>query len=295
MKKLIAAVAILFAFNANADFSFSVFSTTFGVTRYLLDLSNQDLVDNTPPVTVQSSGTGDTCESALNSAKMHALEKVNGTWVKSVQRSSNGSYDEDIIQYSGGVIKSYKYLRNDCTFVIIEAEVMKRSNKVQLEAADVSRKQIIHVKGIKESQDRKQAAIKSIDSRVDAVYFSPKNTEFSVIEGTDKVLVSIDGTFAFKDKFKSDFFALREEFGYFNLSSFAWDPRIRITGFDSSKNKVFETSFTDNSQWKLWKVRTYGATNTMEVYPNKTENAKIKFNIPINELENVSSFIVEVI
>ena len=90
-------------------------------------------------MTVQASGFGDTCEQALTAAKRSALDKVNGAWVHSVERVSNGKHGEEIFQYSGGVIKSYKYLRDDCTYVIIEAEVVKQSNKVQSASADVDR------------------------------------------------------------------------------------------------------------------------------------------------------------
>ncbi len=295
MKKLLVLAACALSFNVNAQALIEFVPATMSVTRFLIDLTDKDRLENTPPVVVQASGSGNTCEQALTNAKRHALEKVNGSWVRSFQRSQDGSYEEEIVQYSGGVVKSYKYLRDDCTFVIIEAEVMKRSNRVQLEAADVSKSQVIHLQGIKDSVDRKQRAVSKINSRVDAVYFKPVNTQMSIIDGTNDVAVSIEGMFAYKDKWRADYLELREQFGYFNLSAFEPEAKIKIVGYDSSKKEVFNTSFVYEGNWKLWKIKSYGASRTMEVYTHKTEDAKVKFRVPMNKLENVRSFVVEVI
>ena len=294
MKKLIGAIAFAVATTASAQGVIGFIPASLSVTRFIVDLTDKDRLENTPPVVVQASGTGNTCESALLNAKRHALEKVNGSWVRSTERSTNGSYEEDIVQYSGGVIKSFKYLRDDCTFVIIEAEVQKRSNRVQMEQADVTKNNIIHVQGIKESIDRKQQAVSKIDSRTNAVYFKPNVTEFSVIDNND-VAVKINGTFAFNDKWRADYLDLREQFGYFNLQSFESNARIVITAYDSSKKEVYKTSFVHEGDWKLWKRRSYGATYTMEVYTHKTEDANVKFRIPYSKLQDVRSFSVEVI
>jgi hypothetical protein len=295
MKKLIIAIALAITFSANAQTLVDIIPAGLSVTRFIVDLTDKDKLENTPPVTVQASGTGNTCDQALLNAKRYALEKVNGTWVTSTQRSTDGSYNEDIVQYSGGVIKSYKYLRNDCTFVIIEAEVAKRSNRVQMEQADVTQGQIIHLAGIKDARDKKQEAIRAIDSRQEAIWFKPKKTEMAMIENTNDVVVRIDGEFSYKDKWRADYLELREMIGYFNLPSFAGEPTIVIKGFDSSKKEVFKTSFVYQGELKLWQIRSYGATRTVEVKTNRTEEAKVNFRIPYNKLENVRSFIVEVI
>jgi hypothetical protein len=293
MKRLIGAIAFAIATSASAQGFIGVIPAGLSVTRFIVDITDKDRLENTDPVVVQASGTGNTCDAALLNAKRHALEKVNGSWIRSVERSKDGSYEEDIVQYSGGVIKSYKYLRNDCTFVIIEAEVQKRSNRVQMEQADVTKNNIIHVQGIKESIDRKQQAVSKLDSRSSAIYFKPNVTEFAVI-GND-VAIKINGTFAFNDKWRADYLELREQFGYFNLPSFDSYARIVITAYDSSKKEVYKTSFVHEGEWKLWKRRSYGATPSIEVYTQKTEDANVKFRIPYNKLQDVRSFVVEVI
>ena len=295
MKKVLASAILALSFTASAQSLITVIPTTLSVTRWIVDITDKDRLENTSPITVQSSGTGATCDEALLNAKRHALEKVSGSWVRSIRRSADDKYEEEIVEYSGGVVKSYKYLRNDCTFVIIEAEVMKRSNKVQLEAADISRNQIVHIEGIKNSIDRKQQAVKSIDSRANAIYFKPSNTELRVIEGTNDIAVSIEGEFAFKDNWRADYLELREQFGYFNLPSFEPEAKIVVIGYDNGKNQVFKTSFVYEGNWKLWGRRTYGASPTMEVYTHRKEEGKVRFRIPHSKLENVKSFRVEVI
>jgi hypothetical protein len=295
MKKVLASLVLALSFGASAQSLITVIPATLSFTRWVVDITDKDRLEETDPVIVKSSGTGSTCDEALLNAKRYALEKVNGSWVHSVERSVDGSYNEEIVQYSGGVIKSYKYLRNDCTFVIIEAEVMKRSNRVQLEAADIKRDQIVHIQGIKDSIDRKQQAVKVIDNRANAIYFKPTNTEMRVIEGTNDIAVAIAGTFAYKDKWRADYLSLREQFGYFNLPSFEPEAKIVVIGYDNGKNQVFKTSFVSDSSWKLWGRKTYGAAPTMEVYTHRTEDGKVRFRVPYSKLQQIKSFIVEVI
>lgn len=242
-------------------------------------------------LTVQASGMGDTCKQALDAAKRSALDKANGSFLHSVSRDTNGRYSSHVEEYSGGVIKSFKYLRDDCTFVIIEAQVARRSNIVQFTGIDIKNDQIVHLQGLKEEQDRKQKAIQLINNRREAVFFSQEKTEMAPIEGTSDVQVSIKGTFAYKDKWKADYLDLREMFGYFNLDDFVPDPRIRVAAVDAQ----FETTFDGGSDWKLWKVRSYGATRTMEIIPHAKETAIIKFRVPMKQLEQIRSFKVEVL
>lgn len=260
--------------------------------KFLLIAAFAAISAHAETVTVQASGFGDTCDQALMAAKRNALDKVNGAWIHSVERSSNGNYGEDIFQYSGGVVKSYKYLRDDCTYVIIEAQVTAQSNKVQSPKSVVDQGQVIFLKGVKEHQDTKQQAIQRINNRSEAVYFNPEETEFKSIEGTSDISVKIKGKFAFNDKWKADYKTLRQEFGYFNLTSFVDPAKITVTGLDTASETVFETSFY-NDEWKLWTVRTYGVTRTMDVNIHKIEEATIQFRIPMSKLEKVKSFVVK--
>ena len=293
MKKFL--LAALVACNVQAQTPLDAIVPGVAVARFIIDMRAQDKLEDTPPVVVKASGVGKTCEQALTNAKKAALEKVNGSWVSSVERSVDGKYSEDIVQYSGGVIKSYKYLKDECTFVIIEAEVMKRSNKVQLEKADLGRSQIVHIDGIKESFDRKKKAVDAINNRAAAVYFKPKNTQLQLHPNGKDILVSIEGTFAFTDKWRADYLALREDIGYFNLSSFEPEARISVIAYGSGKDVVHAVSFIHEGDWKLWGRRTYGAAPTMDVFTGKSEDATVKFVIPHSKISDVKSFEVKVL
>jgi hypothetical protein len=299
MKKLLLAALCALSLNANAQTpAVTVIPAGLSITRFILDLTDRDYVENTDPVVIQASGSGDTCEQALTAAKRHALEKVNGTWVHSVERSKDGSYEEDIVQYSGGVVKSYKYLKDDCTFVIIEAEVMKRSNRVQMESTDISKNQIVHLQGIKDAQDRKAKAIAKIDDRRKAIYF--KTEKLSMQMSTDNYVdVTINGEFNYQDKWRADYKDLREMFGWFNLPSFAEDAAVLVTAVDGDGKKLFtRTIYRDwkaGGEWSMWKIKTWGVNRTVDVRIHEKDPVMLTVRVPYNQMVQVKSFIVEVI
>lgn len=244
--------------------------------------------------TVQASGEGVTCAKALENAKRVALDKVNGSFIHSVEKSKDNSYTGSIEEYSGGVIKSYKYLRDDCTYVIIEAEVDVRSNIVQFSGTDFNASQLIQVKGIKEERDRKQSAVRLLDNRREAIYFKTDKVTMDVADGTELVDVSIKGEFAFKDKWKADWKDIRQMFGYFNLPSFANDSEVLVTAYDADGTKVFERKVQAND-WKMWYITKYGVERSVEVRIHETDSVKVKFRVPMKQLEQVKSFKVEVV
>lgn len=249
--------------------------------------------------TVQASGMGDTCPQALQNAKRVALDKANGSFLHSVEKTKDGSYVGFIEEYSGGVIKSYKYLRDDCTFVIIEAQVVVRSNVVQFNGADLNKDQIIYIKGIKEERDRKRDAIKLLDNRRDAVYFTTDQITMSVPDDSEYVDVNITGEFAFKDKWKSDWKSLREMFGYFNMPSFAPTGNVLVTGYDADDKKVFERkvylNFVAGGEWRMWYILQHGADPKVEVRIHEKDAFSLNLRVLLKELERVKSFKVEVI
>jgi hypothetical protein len=248
-------------------------------------------------VTVQASGTGDTCKQALVAAKRAALDKANGSFLYAVERDDNGKYTANIEEYSGGVVKSYKYLRDDCTFVIIEAEVERRSNIVQLTGVDLDKGKIVHIQGMKDAQDQKQKAVKLLDNRRDAVYF--KKTDMSMQLVDDVVGVTLSGTFALKDKWKSDYKDLREMYGWFNLPSFAEDAAVLVTGIDRAGKPVFTRTihrdWKAGGEWNIWKMKSWGVNRVVDVRIHETDPIKLKFGVKFEELERVEQFMVEVI
>jgi hypothetical protein len=250
-------------------------------------------------ITVQSSGTGDTCNQALTAAKKSALEKVNGTFLHSVEKDNNGRYSATLDEYSGGVIKSFKYLRDDCTFVIIEAQVERRSNIVQFSGADLKRDQVIHIQGVKEERDRKQSAVKLIDNRRDAVYFDTDKITMSVDDSSEYVDVAIAGKFALKDKWKSDYKDIREMFGWFNLPSFAEDAYVLVTAYNEDGKPVFTRKvYRDmvyGGEWRIWYIKKWGVDRVVDIRLHETDPLTVKIRVPLNELQKVKTFKVEVV
>jgi hypothetical protein len=297
MKKFMTVAALVVATTANAQTPLlTVVPAALSVTQVA-----SNIIDNyePAPVTVQAAGFGDTCKQALDAAKRSALEKTNGSFLHSVEKYKDGSYHAKIEEYSGGVIKSFKYLRDDCTYVIIEAQVVRRSNIVQMNGTDLNKDQILHVKGIKEERDRKQSAVRLLDDRRDAVYFKTDNIEMNVQDNSDWVDVAIKGEFAFKDKWKADWKDVRQMFGYFNLPSFTTEASVLVTGYDEDGKKIFDRTiqrtWTAGGEWRMWYITNYGVERSVEVRIHETDPLKVKFRVPLDQLEKVKSFKVEVV
>lgn len=295
MRKILTAAALFVATTVNAQTPLlAVVPAALSASQVASNIVNSY---EPAPVTVQASGTGDTCPKALAAAKRSALEKTNGSFLHSVERSENGSYNATIEEFSGGVIKSFKYLRDDCTFVIIEAQVARRSNLVQFTSIDLKKEQIDQLKGQKDSDDQKQKAVRLLDNRRDAVYFKTDKVTMNVVDSD--VDVAIKGEFAFKDKWKADYKDVREMFGWFNLPSFAETGDVLITGVDANGKTVFtrtiSRSFKYGGEWKMWYITSYGVNRSVEVRIHETDAVTAKFRVPLNQLEAVKSFKVEVI
>jgi hypothetical protein len=295
MRKILTIAALFVASTVNAQTqALSVVPAALSVTQVA---SNIVKSFEPAPVTVTASGTGDTCPKALAAAKRSALEKTNGSFLHSVERSENGSYNATIEEFSGGVIKSYKYLRDDCTFVIIEAQVVRRSNLVQFTSIDLKKEQIEQLKSQKDSDDQKQKAVRLLDNRRDAVYFKTDKVTMNVVDSD--VEVAIKGEFAFKDKWKADYKDVREMFGWFNLPSFAETGDVLITGVDENGKTVFtrtiSRSFKYGGEWNMWYIKTYGVNRSVEVRIHETDAVTASFRVPLKQLEAVKTFKVEVI
>lgn len=106
-------------------------------------------------------GYGDSYESALKNAKIAALEKVAGTFIISdtVWRSNENVF-EQIKQYNGGVIKSYKVLDQKQGQVTIQADVdVIKNNKLLID------------NGSTVDQDQLNASIDNFNSKLNIVEY----------------------------------------------------------------------------------------------------------------------------
>ena len=73
---------------------------------------------------VRVTGYGATYASALENAKTQALEKGASTFIIGENHAKNGSVTEEIDQYNGGVIKTYKIVSKNSTPVGYEVEII---------------------------------------------------------------------------------------------------------------------------------------------------------------------------
>ena len=73
---------------------------------------------------VRVTGYGATYNSALENAKTQALEKGASTFIIGENRARNGHVTEEIDQYNGGVIKTYKIVSRNSTLVGYEVEII---------------------------------------------------------------------------------------------------------------------------------------------------------------------------
>ena len=288
MKKVIASLLLAFSFNAHAA-DISLLSFVPGaVYQWAINLDATKEEKELPYAKTVASGYGDTCDEALTSAKIKALENVNGAWIHGDSYVRNNLFTEKITQYQGGVIKSYKYLRNDCTFVIIEAEVVPRSNKVQRNDANLPQSLKQHLNGQLEEQKRLQQALKVIDDRSKALAFTPANVQ--LVPENGKVKVVLDGWVTIQEKWAADYKDLTKLAGKLDLQSFYKDLKVSVDGVDSGR-VITNSTFTFYDE-----LRVYSATtNGVIIRPKHTDMVRLQFFIEEHKLKNIDKFEVKFI
>lgn len=256
------------------------------VYQWVINLDATKEEKELPYAKTVASGYGDTCDEALTSAKIKALENVNGAWLNSDSHVRDGLFSEKITQYQGGVVKSYKYLRNDCTFVIIEAEVVPRSNKVQRNDANLPQSLKTHLTGQIEEQKRLQEALKVIDDRSKALAFSPAQVQ--LVPENGKVKVIIDGWVSIQEKWAADYKDLTKLGGKLNLQSFYKDLKVNIEGMDGSK-VVTKSTFTFYDDLKVYSA----TTNGVVIRPKQTDMVRLQFYLDESKIKNIDKFEVK--
>ena len=288
MKKFIASLLLAFSFNVHAA-DISLLSFVPGaVYQWVINLDATKEEKELPYAKTVASGYGDTCDEALTSAKIKALENVNGAWVNGDSYVRNNLFTEKITQYQGGVIKSYKYLRNDCTFVIIEAEVVPRSNKVQRNDANLPQSLKQHLNGQLEEQKRLQQALKVIDDRSKALAFTPANVQ--LVPENGKVKVVLDGWVTIQEKWAADYKDLTKLAGKLNLQSFYKDLKVSVDGVDSGR-VITNSTFTFYDELKVYSA----TTNGVIIRPKHTDMVRLQFFIEEYKLKNIDKFEVKFI
>jgi len=283
MKKFLAGLLLALSFNTQAA-DVSLLSFVPGaVYQWLISIDATKEEKELPYAKTVASGYGDTCDEALTSAKIKALENVNGAWIHGDSYVRDNLFTEKITQYQGGVIKSYNYLRNDCKYVIIEAEVVPRSNKVQRNDANLPESLKVHLNGQLEERQRLEKALKVIDDRSKALAFSPTNTQLAIENG--KVKVIIDGWVSIQEKWAADYKDLTRLGGKLNLQSFYKDLKVSVSGVDGGK-VISNTTFTFYDELKVYSA----TTNGVIIRPKHTDAIRLQFYIDPDKLKDIDKF-----
>lgn len=242
--------------------------------------------DKTPeqkdPVTVVATGVGNTCEKALENAKVVAVDKVAGLWM-STERNTNGdNYNESITDYSGGIIKSYTIIDNQCNNVTIEAQVVPRSNKISSNSANVNNVRE-HLKSKIDNEHKRQLAIKEVNNRSKAIGFEIKDIQFEM----NKLIVS--GKMFFNDKWKHDYHDLKSHAGSFNLDSFHKPVYVNLKGYNNGNVILDEKYQLDYNRMQLYSIDREGKVT---IYTNRSDELRLTFLVNSGKIVDVDKLVV---
>lgn len=288
MKKLLASLLVAVALNAHAaDIAVLGFAPTF--ISWALDREATKEEKEQPHATTVASGLGDTCEAALTNAKVRAVENVNGAWIKGDSYVRNGLFSEKITQYHGGVIKSYKILKDDCTHVIIEAQVVPRKNNVMIKnSVDVPREMTQHLDGRRVEYMERQHAIKMLDNREEAIAFETQSIKYENRGG--ETYVVIKGKVTLQPMWLESYTELQKTAGYFDLDGFYRPLHISVTGYDHGKFVVNATDkFYDDLSIYDW------APFGIVVKPKASDIVEFAVKFNTDKLKNIDKFEVKFI
>lgn len=200
----------------------------------LATYEREESLDNLPVAKVVASGYGKDYNEALDRAKINALEQVTASWINGDSYVRNGMFSEKITQYNGGVIRSYKVLKNDTNYVVIEAEVVPRAkNGMTTNTANVPSDMRGELTGRAENYQRKIDATAAINDRNKALSFVVEEVNYNNMGRETEV--TIIGTMRFQDKWVRDYTELTKEAGELTLPAFYYPLRFIVEGKDQDR------------------------------------------------------------
>lgn len=235
---------------------------------------------------VVATGVGKTCEQALENAKVVAVEKVAGLWMNAQRHTDGEKYNEKITDYTGGLIKSYTIIDNQCTKVTIEAQVVPRTNKILSGGADVSQQTRTQLQEKIANEKKRLTAIKEVNDRSKAIAFEIKDIE--LLPDRMKVV----GEMSFQEKWKHDYYDLKKQAGSFELDSFYKPLYINVKGYNLGRevfNQRYQLSY-DN--WVLYNIQRNG---DVTIYPDRKDTIKLTFPVESGRIMSVDKFEVSLI
>ena len=283
MKRLLLAM-ILVASNVQAEPS-TVVWLQLVVPSFLAEAIREDKFDTLKPATVTATGTGKTCEQALSNAKQNAIGKAIGVWIHGERSVYENEYKESIIEYSGGLIQSYKILSDQCTRVEIEAVVVPRKNAIRVGSAHVTKEIKDTYNARIENEKQRQIAINKINDRSKAFVFDIKEMELF----PEKIVVV--GELSYQEKWKYDYQELLKQAGQFNLDSFYKPFYVELRGYNIGK-EIFRKRYQLNYEIDMYSI---APTGYVRIYPYNKDTIKLTFPISSGIIMNIDKFEVAIL
>ena len=242
------------------------------------------------PMTVVATGRGKTCEQALENAKVIAVERVTGLWMIAERTTNGKEYNEKITDYTGGLVKSYTVVDNQCTQVTIEAQVVPRTNRIVTGSADVKREHLDTLQAKIANEKKRAVAIAEVDNRSKAIAVQIDNIEFKTKDNATYVV--IDTTMTYQEKWKHDYYDLKKQAGSFNLESFAKPIRVVLRG-KNYNDEVFTTTYQLNyDEMDLFGTDREGRVT---IFPNRVERIRLTFKVDSGKIMAVDKFEVNLL
>lgn len=172
------------------------------------------LASNVLAEEVVVTGYGNTCRAALANAKNLAIEKVTGTFVMGESSTDGHTYREDIVQYNGGILKSYTVLdttiQNGCN-VTIHADVDEKKNN------RVRRNRIDPINADYDEYEQRKRVVGNLDNISKAVYAYV--TDVYVSHKNGYIVVNAKVHLGLQEKWVSDLKSLTVVIGEDGLTS----------------------------------------------------------------------------
>jgi hypothetical protein len=233
---------------------------------------------------VMAYAEGASYEEALSKAKIIAIEKANGTWIKSTSSTDGYKYKEKIIEYGGGFIKSYEVIESGINFVKIKANVERGERSVQTNSAAVPAAMFDELKHKKTQQENLKKAIAELDNRAEAIAF--KITKIEYLPDNAKTLVVIEGDAQIQESWYNEYKNLSQAADQLiQLESFYKPLKVFVTA-NSYGTAIFTKKITFYDNLEIY----YPGVQGVKLNPDKTDRLKLKILVETNNLSTVNSF-----
>ena len=185
--------------------------------------------------TVKVTGYGKDKKIALEDAKTKAVEMVAGSWVDSSKKSINGSMQQEIRQFTTGVVENYKVINENETSITIEANVTARKdNLINDTSFKANPSQLVD--SFNNMENEKKAGM-ALDSLYKAMEFKVKSIK-PIHKINNIFTISIIGKYSYSKKWLNDY----KEFSRLN-NNYRFEIlgcRVKaISEFEVENKKIF--------------------------------------------------------